>query len=201
MGSKPVQSPGTSAKAELRKLAAERRDRLEPSYRAAASAKIAERALAIVASEEPRTIAAYMPIGSECDPRPIIDAAIARRIVVALPSIGDPASMDFRRYAPGDELVAGGFGTLAPSIDKTIADPDLVIVPLIAFDRSGSRLGHGRGFYDRAVAVLNARGVMPKLVGIGFATQEVEAIPAEPHDARLDWIVTENETLDLRRSK
>ncbi len=92
-------------------------------------------------------------------------------------------------------------GTQAPLPDQAILDPDLVILPLVGFDRTGVRLGHGRGYYDRAIAALAARGVRPTLVGIGFAAQEVEAIPAEPHDARLDWIVTENEALDLRRQE
>ncbi len=70
-------------------------------------------------------------------------------------------------------------------------------MPMVAFDRSGTRLGHGKGHYDRALAKLAARGIRPKLVGIAFAAQEVEVIPAEPHDVRLDWIVTENETLEM----
>jgi 5-formyltetrahydrofolate cyclo-ligase len=201
MIAEPAPPPVSAAKTELRRLAIARRDRLDAPARAAASAAIARRVLAIVDAERPTTIAAYMPIGSECDPGPIVAAAAGRDIATALPSIGDHATMDFRRYALGDALVPSGFGTLAPAPDKAIANPDLVILPLIAFDRLGSRLGYGRGFYDRAIAALNARGIMPKLLGIGFATQEVEAIPAEPHDARLDWIVTENETLDLRRQK
>jgi 5-formyltetrahydrofolate cyclo-ligase len=70
---------------------------------------------------------------------------------------------------------------------------------MIAFDRSGTRLGHGRGFYDRAIAVLHARGVRPVLVGVAFAAQEVADIPAEPHDVRMDIIVTERETLAFRK--
>jgi 5-formyltetrahydrofolate cyclo-ligase len=93
----------------------------------------------------------------------------------------------------------GEFGTIAPGPGAPEIDPDLVIVPLIGFDRQGSRIGHGRGFYDRAIWNLRARGVHPALLGIAFAAQEVAAIPAESHDIRMDWIVTEQETLDFRR--
>lgn len=187
----------TPGKAALRATAMDSRDRLGASHRAAASEEIARRVMAIVAAEGPRVLAAYLPIRSECDARPIIERAQAQAIVVALPAVTDPVTMVFRRYAPGAPLVAGGLGTRAPRADQPELDPELVIVPLVAFDRSGLRLGHGRGFYDRAVAKLRARGVGPKLVGVAFAVQEVDAIPGEPHDARLDWIVTENETLEI----
>ncbi len=186
------------AKAALRAAVQARRDGLAAGERAEASERIAERVMAIVAAEGPRTIAAYLPIRSECDCRPIIDQALARSIAVTLPAVVDPETLVFRRYQPGAPLVAGGHGTLAPAPDQPILDPQLVVVPLVAFDRSGLRLGHGRGFYDRAVARLRAHGVRPGFVGVAFAVQEVPAIPGEPHDARLDWIVTENETLDLR---
>lgn len=178
-------------------MAMGRRDRLGASRRAAASEEIARRVMAIVAAERPRVLAAYLPIRSECDSRPIIERAQAQAIAVALPAVTDPVTMVFRRYVPGAPLDVGGFGTRAPRPDQPELDPELVIVPLVAFDRSGLRLGHGRGFYDRAVAKLRARGVRPKLLGVAFAVQEVEAIPGEPHDVRLDWIVTENETLEI----
>ncbi len=191
----------TAVKESLRTLARAARDGMIPTARAAASARIADRAMAIVAAERPGTIAAYLPIKSEVDSRRIIERAEAQAIVVALPAVDDPITMVFRRYRSGDPLAAGGFGTLAPTRDQPMIKPDLIIVPLVAFDRAGGRLGHGRGFYDRALAALRGRGVLPGLVGVGFAVQEVPSIPTEPHDVPLDWIVTENETLDLRRNK
>ncbi len=192
----PAQSDNP-AKAALRAKALARRERLGALRRADASGRIAERVMAIVAAERPRIMAAYLPIRSECDCRPVIERARAMGIAIVLPAVTDPVSLVFRRFEPGDPLAAGGFGTLAPTPDQPILDPQLVIVPVVAFDRAGSRLGHGRGFYDRALAKLAARGATPKLVGIAFATQEVETIPAEPHDVRLDWIVTESETLEM----
>jgi len=187
-----------AAKAALRGEALERRDRLEPAARAAASAAIAERAITVAAGARPACIAAYLPIRSECDPGAIIRWAVGNGIGVALPAVVDATTMVFRRHRPGDPLSAGGLGTLAPAREAPVVDADLIIMPMIAFDRTGARLGHGRGFYDRAIAVMRARGTVPLLVGVAFAVQEVEAIPADAHDVRLDWIVTEREALDLR---
>jgi 5-formyltetrahydrofolate cyclo-ligase len=120
---------------------------------------------------------------------------------IVLPATTSPTTMVFRRHAAGAPLAAGGFGTLAPPPDQPVRDPDLIVMPLVAFDRSGARLGHGRGFYDRVLADLHARGVTPMLVGIAFSVQEVRAIPAEAHDVPLDRIVTEAETIVPDRRK
>jgi 5-formyltetrahydrofolate cyclo-ligase len=101
------------------------------------------------------------------------------------------------RHTRGARCAAGGFGTLAPSLISA-GRSAACHHPVVAFDRTGTRLGHGKGHYDRALAGLAARGLRPQIVGIAFAAQEVEVIPAEPHDVRLDWIVTERETLDMR---
>ena len=191
----PTASAATPAKAALRAAALARRDRLSARQRATASQEIARRAMAVIAAEAPASVAAYLPIRSECDCRQIIEQASAMAITVALPAVVGATTLVFRRYEPAASLVAGGFGTLAPAPDLPPVDPELVILPLVAFDRAGTRLGHGKGHYDRALNRLAARGIKPQLVGIAFATQEVALIPAEPHDVRLDWIVTENETL------
>ena len=190
-------SASNPAKAALRAAVLAGRDRLSADKRADASQKIAERVMAIVAAEKPVTLAAYLPMRSECDVRPIIERARGLGIAIVLPAVVDPTTLVFRRFAPGAPLAASGFGTLAPEPDQPVLDPALVILPLVAFDRSGTRLGHGKGHYDRALARLAVRGVRPQLIGVAFAAQEVEAIPSEPHDVRLDWIVTENETLRI----
>jgi 5-formyltetrahydrofolate cyclo-ligase len=136
-----------------------------------------------------------MPIWSEVDPRPIIAWAFEHGLDVVLPAVTGGTAMEFRRHRAGDPLTAGRFGTLMPHAEAEVADPDVVVSPMVAFDRGGMRLGHGRGFYDRAIALLHARGVRPALVGVAFAAQEVAHIPAEAHDIRMDVIVTERETL------
>jgi 5-formyltetrahydrofolate cyclo-ligase len=114
---------------------------------------------------------------------------------VALPVVtarGLP--LGFRRWRPGDVLVSGAFGLLVPGPSAEPVMPQLVLVPLLAFDRQGGRLGYGAGFYDRTLAVLRAAGPVIA-IGVAYADQEVPAVPVEPHDQPLDWIATEREIL------
>src|SRR5262249_47388087 len=142
-------------------------------------------------------LAAYLAIRSEVDPAPIVAAALAAGIDVAVPAVVNATTMAFRRYRPGDPLITGSLGTRAPSVLAGVVEPDMILLPLVGFDRRGARLGYGRAFYDRAIAVIHARGRRPPLVGLAFSVQEVPAIPHERHDIRLDWIVTESEILDF----
>ena len=89
------------------------------------------------------------------------------------------------------------FGTSEPPGDSPSVRPDAIVVPVVAFDRRGGRLGYGRGYYDRAISAMRDAGQQPYLLGIAFSVQEVEAISVEPHDARLDWLATEKETLSF----
>jgi 5-formyltetrahydrofolate cyclo-ligase len=183
-------------KPALRVEAMARRDALSPAVRDAASASIAERCRLIIAEVGARTLAGYMPIRTEVDDRPLLEGAAADGIALALPAVLNRETMVFRKYRPGDALFGGGLGTRSPGIDAPVASPDLILVPMVAFDRRGTRLGHGAGYYDRAIGAMLRR--RPPLVGLAFAVQEVKHIPHEPHDIRLDWIVTERETIDLR---
>jgi 5-formyltetrahydrofolate cyclo-ligase len=190
-----------TTKTALRGEASARRDTLTTAERERASAMIAERAIAIAKSIRPRVIGAYVPIWSEVDSRPVISWAHDNDIDVVLPAVVGATALTFRRHRSGDPLDVGRFGTRAPPAHAETAVPDLVILPMIAFDRAGTRLGYGGGFYDREIARLRVEGHRPVLVGLAFAAQEVPAIPAEPHDARMDWIVTEKETLEFQRSE
>lgn len=189
---------GPAAKAALRADAMARRDALSEAERTAASALIAERALAVIEPLKPAVIAVYRAIRTEVVPDAIIEWALARGLAVVLPAVQDATTLVFRRYQAGDPLALGGFGTLSPPPGAPEIDPDLIVTPMVAFDREGVRIGHGRGYYDRGVLGLHAKGLRPILVGLAFAVQEVGAILAEPHDSRMDWIVTEKETIDLR---
>ena len=183
-----------STKARFRTEAMARRDALSPGTRAAASQRIAERAETIISERNPKVAAFYWPIGSECDPRPLIRMARRRGIGVGLPA-KDGDLFVFRGWAEGDPLHPSIFGTSEPPPASPAVNPDLIVLPLVGFDRFGNRLGYGKGHYDRAIAALRANGWNPGLLGIAFSVQEVPALPAEAHDVRLDWIVTERGVL------
>ena len=104
--------------------------------------------------------------------------------------------MFFRRFDGEDCLEDGVFGTRHPNKSQPVLDPDLIVAPLAAFDRRGGRIGYGAGHYDMAIADLYARGRTPRVVGIAFACQEVDFVPLEAHDARLQMIATERELIE-----
>ncbi|HEX7008052.1 MAG TPA: 5-formyltetrahydrofolate cyclo-ligase, partial [Alphaproteobacteria bacterium] len=109
----------------------------------------------------------------------------------------------FRRWRPGQTFVAGSLGEPAPPPDAPEVKPELLLVPLLAFDRRGYRLGYGGGYFDRTIAMLRAAPDMAGVggvlaVGLAYAAQEVPALPTEGHDQRLDWIVTETEIIRPR---
>ncbi len=138
-------------------------------------------------------ITAYLPISSEADPMAILKEAAARGHVCAMPCVvarGEP--LVFRRWQPGDLLIDGPHGTRQPVAEAAVVEPQLVIVPLLAFDKVGRRLGYGGGYYDRTLAFLRARGGKQIVaVGLAFSGQETDELPEHAADQRLDWIVTE----------
>lgn len=178
-------------KQELRLQALERRDALEIDDRLIWDEAIVERALALPAFDSAAgPVSAYWPMRSEADPRPILEALHAKGTTLCLPAIVKGAML-FRRWAPWEPIVPGGFGTLVPDPQQPQVKPAILIVPMAAFDRRGYRIGYGKGYYDKALAELG-----PVIsVGIAYGAQEIAAVPDEPHDRRLDWIVTETETL------
>lgn len=141
-------------------------------------------------------LAAYHPIRSEIDPLPLLRLAHEAGLLPALPVIlGQGRPLSFRLWAhPEAPLIEGPFGARVPPPEAPEAEPDLLAVPLVAFDRAGGRLGYGGGFYDRTLADLRGR----KLVwacGLAFSAQESPLLPQEPTDARLDAVATERETI------
>jgi 5-formyltetrahydrofolate cyclo-ligase len=194
------------AKAAIRAAALARRDRLPAGWREAMSHDIAERVLAsglIPETQEP--IAAYWPMRSEVDTRPLIAELALKGHPLALPAVlscanGGGANLVFRRWSPGEALVAGGFGTQTPGPQATPCQPGILIVPLSAFDRRCGRIGYGKGYYDRAIAALKLRGPL-LTIGVAFSAQEVAETPMEPHDQPLDAVVTERETIRARHKR
>jgi 5-formyltetrahydrofolate cyclo-ligase len=181
-------------KADLRRAALSRRDAMGAEARARASAAIAARAAPLL--DVPHgTVSAYWPIRGEADPLPLVDLARRRGLRIALPALHDGSALRFHLWEAGEALVPAGFGTLGPPPTAPEAVPDIVLLPLAAFDRKLHRIGYGKGHYDRAVAALRAAGRRPLLVGLAFAAQEVDNVPFEPHDVPLDFVVTERERI------
>lgn len=177
-------------KKELRRRALARRDALEPAWRIEAALDIAAAADAL-SVDAGSVVSGFWPIRSEMDIRPLMFALHERGARLCLPAIVDPATIVFRELVRGAPLVEMGFGTAGPGDDAAVLDPDLMLVPLAAFDDRGHRIGYGAGFYDRAIARLIAKGHSPRLVGIAFDCQRVERVPDEPHDIALPEILTE----------
>ncbi|MEO1552872.1 MAG: 5-formyltetrahydrofolate cyclo-ligase [Pseudomonadota bacterium] len=142
------------------------------------------------------TVAVYLPIGSEIDPRPLMGKLIKAGAKLALPCVQDDGSMVYRAYQRGDMLEKRPFGLLEPNAEVPEVNPTLVLTPLLAFDRNGNRLGYGKGHYDRALTHLRAQGRV-FVCGLAFFGQEVEAVPDEKHDVPLDWVMTERGSIPL----
>ncbi|MEM9053893.1 MAG: 5-formyltetrahydrofolate cyclo-ligase [Pseudomonadota bacterium] len=142
------------------------------------------------------TVALYLPIGSEIDPRPLMDKLVNAGAKFALPCVLDDGSMIYRHYTRGDPLEKRAFGLLEPFHKVPEVQPTLILTPLLAFDRQGNRLGYGKGHYDRAIARLREQGRV-FICGLAFHGQEVDALPAEPHDIPLDWVMTERGSIPI----
>ena len=140
-------------------------------------------------------LSGYMPIRSEIDPLPAMAEAAAHGPVGVPVIVGQGAALKFSRWTPGGALCAGPFGAQVPAVDDFF-DPEIVIVPLLAFSRAGARLGYGGGFYDRTLEQLRARRAT-LAIGFAFAAQEVDALPLEETDQPLDMIITEAEVIEV----
>jgi 5-formyltetrahydrofolate cyclo-ligase len=191
--------PVNSSKANLRAAALAARDALSSEQRAAAAQAIAARGLPIEIMPG-AAVAGYSPIRSEIDPTPLLRKLAAQGAQLALPVItaGDQP-LKFRSWAFNDRLRRGRLGILEPPPDAAELIPDILLVPLAAFDRLGHRIGYGAGHYDRTLAQLRESKAITA-IGLGFAAQEVEAVPALLHDVALDYVLTETQMLDFRSS-
>ncbi|MDR5654450.1 5-formyltetrahydrofolate cyclo-ligase [Ruixingdingia sedimenti] len=151
----------------------------------------ADHLAAVLAPHAGRVLAGYMPMRTEIDPVP----ALARhRGPLCLPVVTAPAApLAFRAWRPGAPLVPGAFGTLVPAAGDWLV-PGVLVVPLLAFDRRGYRLGYGGGFYDRTLQALRAGGAV-RAIGFAFAAQELPEVPTDATDQPLDLIVTERGAL------
>jgi 5-formyltetrahydrofolate cyclo-ligase len=182
---------------ELRRTVLARREALPVAARVAAAEVLAARGLPI---EVPQgaIVSAYSPLKSEISPVPLMRRVADAGAKLALPVVvgrGHPLTM--RAWAFGEALGSGVWGIREPKPEAPEVFPDILIVPLVAFDRTGFRLGYGAGYYDMTIARL--RGMKKVFaIGIAFAAQEVSDLPKTDHDERLDFVLTERDVIDLR---
>ncbi|WP_200945178.1 MULTISPECIES: 5-formyltetrahydrofolate cyclo-ligase [unclassified Rhizobium] len=179
-------------KAALRKERLALRDQIDPAVRLEFSLAMADLAGEAIAVEPGMVVSGFFPIRSEADIRPLMARLKARGARLCLPVVMDKETIVFRELVTGAELVDTGFGTRGPGPEAEVLDPDLLLVPLSAFDAKGNRIGYGAGHYDRAIARLREKGRHPRLIGIAFDCQEVAEVPDEAHDVRLEAVLTES---------
>ncbi|MFC4350935.1 5-formyltetrahydrofolate cyclo-ligase [Fodinicurvata halophila] len=180
-------------KHDLRRNAAARRSRASRRAGPDAALRLADNLLHRDELADARMISAYWPMREEIDPRPAMEALHARGVGLCLPVVTGPDQpLVFRRWRPGETLVTEAFGTSVPDSMAQEEVPDILLVPLLAFDSEGYRLGYGGGFYDRTLEKL--RGDQGALaVGLAFADQYVDLLPRDMHDEKLDLVVTEQD--------
>jgi 5-formyltetrahydrofolate cyclo-ligase len=189
--------PTERSKADLRAAALAARDRLSSKQRTTAALALARRGLPVEVAPGV-IVSGYSPIRSEIDPAPLMRSLAAKGARLALPAVlARGKSLAFRVWSPNDRLLLGPLGILEPSPAAAEVVPDIMLVPLAAFDRLGHRIGYGAGHYDHTLAHL--RKTKPvTAIGLAFAAQEIDAIPALQHDVALDYVLTEKKMFDFR---
>ena len=180
-----------AAKRQARRAAEQRRSAAHAEQGPDAAAYLAARGLAFVGPRPAGAVSGFTAFRTEIDVIPLLARLAGDGWATALPVVAaDGAPLSFRRWTPGEPTVPGRFGIPVPHAASAELLPDVLLVPMLAFDRAGFRLGYGGGFYDRTVECL--RQLKPVVaIGIAYAAQEVAAVPRGRYDQPLDWIVTE----------
>jgi 5-formyltetrahydrofolate cyclo-ligase len=188
-------------KGDLRLAAMARRDAIPAAERLQAAQRIAERGLPLDAGGRLGpgvTVSGYSPLKSEISPLPLMRRCADAGAALALPVVvGRGKALIMRAWSFGAPLGSGVWGIREPTADAAEVFPDILLVPLLAFDRTGHRIGYGAGYYDMTIAALRTRKQVVA-IGIAFAAQEITAVPATPRDARLDLVLTERDVIDFR---
>ncbi len=184
--------------AELKRQARSRasiiRNEAHEAGKSGAGAALAARGLPFPRGAQNSVISAFHSFGSEISTFELIDRLAADGWTVALPVVvAKNAPLLFRQWAPGDELVLGRWDIKVPPESAPEVQPDVLLVPMLAFDRKGYRLGYGGGFYDRTLEKLRSFKNVTA-IGLAYGAQEIDMVPRDGHDQPLDWIMTERET-------
>ena len=188
----------TKKKSNLRQQASQRRrgfEGAEPKAGDEILARFRAAAPLATAAEAAGSFAGYWPIKSEVDPRPLMGHLLRIGLIGSLPVVAAKARpLVFRRWSDGQRLESGPFGVLVPPVKAAAVVPALLLVPLLAYDDRGHRLGYGAGYYDRTLNELR-RTHQVLAVGLAFSGQRTADLPVAPGDEPLDWIVTERSAI------
>jgi 5-formyltetrahydrofolate cyclo-ligase len=180
----------SSLKSALRTQAKARRAEAASVHGAAAGQALASHGLGFCHPASGATVSGFSAIGDEIDPQPLMLRLRADGNRLSLPCMqGKEKPLVFRAWSPGDEMAPAVWGIAEPLPSRAVVQPDIVLVPLLAFDRAGYRLGYGGGFYDRSLAELRAAKSIVA-VGIAYDEQILDAIPHLDYDQPLDWVLT-----------
>jgi 5-formyltetrahydrofolate cyclo-ligase len=184
--------------AEIKRLARSKataiRNNIHEHAKAGAGTALAARGLPVGLGAQSNIVSAFHSFGSEISTFELFDRLVADGWITALPVvIAKNSPLVFRHWVPGDALVLGRWDIQVPPAEAPEVLPDVLLVPLLAFDREGFRLGYGGGFYDRTLEKLRALKKVTA-IGIAYGGQEMDTVPRDEFDQRLDWIMTEKET-------
>jgi 5-formyltetrahydrofolate cyclo-ligase len=189
----PETEPADLAEIKKQARTQAKRQRAEAAQAAPdAGTRLRDHLLAEVAFPEGAPVSAYWPMGDEIDPLPTLHVLHERGHPIGLPVMpGKAQPLKFRRWTPDLTLDSGGFGTRIPPASQPEIVPEILLVPMLAFDRRGFRLGYGGGFYDRTLEALRARNGRTTAIGIVYAGQELPEVPIDANDQRLDRLMSE----------
>jgi len=177
-------------KVRLRREALARRATEHRQIAVEGAEQVREQGIRLIAGLAGETVSGYLPIRDEVSPIPLMQALLAAGRRLALPTIQTKWSpLTFRAWRPGDRLCDADFGLKEPAVDANEVLPDILLLPLAAFDAEGYRIGYGGGYYDRTLTLYRSQRSVAA-IGIAFDCQEVPAFVHEPHDERLDYLVT-----------
>ena len=189
------------AKRALRKAMGKARAGLEAAHGADARQRLGDAGLSFLGPGASGAVSGFYPYGSEIDCTGLLERLSGEGWVTALPVvIGPEQPLQFRAWKPGEELQPGAWSIPVPVESAPLVEPDVLLVPLLAYDRHGYRLGYGGGFYDRTLGRLRAQKPVTA-IGVAFAGQVVESVPRDTHDQPLDWMLTERGPVQFAQAR
>ncbi len=175
-------------KKSLRVSCMANRDGIAAAGRAEAARRLADIGIDFAKPPKRAVVSAYMAMGSEFDPMPLVERLAGEGHPICLPVVtprGNP--LIFRSWKPGETLVPRTWGLLEPMETAAVVEPDVLLVPLLAYDLRGVRLGYGGGYYDRTLKLLRSRKPVIA-IGLAFGEQQLAEVPCAPYDQTLDWV-------------